>query len=69
MLFLVFNNVNFQFGIKKLIQRSYITTKTLFITSQIEIINKRKFAKIVLHKNFKTFIVYIAVLEVEALIY
>lgn len=48
---------------KKLTQRSYTATEALFITKQVELIDKKKSAKIILDENFDTFIVYIAALE------
>lgn len=38
-------------------------TKTLSLTSQVKFINKKKFVKIALDKNLKTFIVHIATLK------
>lgn len=68
-LFLAFNNTDFQFGIKKLTQRSYIAAKALSITREIEYINKRELGKIVLNKYFKILEVYMVILEAEVLIY
>ena len=57
--FLTFSNVNIQFVEKKLTQRSYTTAKTLSITKQVILINKKEFAKTVLDENFGTFDVYV----------
>lgn len=65
MLFLSFSNVDVRFAeLKKLTWRLQIATKTLLITSQVEFINKREFAVTALDKNFETFVIYIAALEV-----
>lgn len=63
-LFLVLNNINFQFGADKLTWKSYIITEALPTTCQVELIDKREIAKTALNKNSKTFIVHIATLEV-----
>lgn len=68
MLFLAYNNTNFQFGAKKLTWRSYTIEKTLSTTSRIELVNKHKFTKVVLDENSETFIVYVAALEVLELV-
>lgn len=57
--FLTFSNVNIQFAIKKLIQRSYITTEALPTTKRVKIIDKKKFAKIVLNENVEVFVVHL----------
>ena len=59
-LFLILSNGNVQFLKKKLIWRSYIITKALPTIKQVEFINKKKFAKVALDENFKTFIIYMA---------
>lgn len=62
--FLFLNNTNIQFAIlKKLIQRYYIIVKILFITSQVKFINKKKFTKIKINKNFKIFIIFMIILK------
>ncbi len=63
-IFLAFSNANFQFDAKKLTWKSYITTEALSTTNRIELINKREFAKIVLDKNSKTFVIHISALQV-----
>lgn len=63
-LFLIFRNIYVKFAeLEKLISRSYITTKTLFTISRIELINRREFAKILIDLNLETFVVYILALE------
>ena len=64
MLFLILSNVNILFIEKKLTWRSYTTTKNLSTTKQVKFINKKEFTKVVLDKNFKTFIVYVIFLTV-----
>ncbi len=63
--FLSFNNINVKFAeLEKLTWRSYIAAKALPITNRVKIINKKKFAKAALNKNFETFVIYVAALEV-----
>lgn len=62
MLFLTFSKTNIQFAEKKFICRFYTIVKALLIIKQIDLINKKKFAKLALDKNFETFIVHVAVL-------
>lgn len=69
-LFLVFNNIDFLFGAEKLTWRSYTIVEALPIICQIKLINMREFAKAVLNKNLKTFVIYITTLDIiESLIY
>ncbi len=63
-LFLAFSNADFQFGAEKLIWRSYTAAKVLPITSRVELINKREFAKAALDKNSETFVVHVSALDV-----
>ncbi len=63
MLFLAFNNPDFQFGTKKLTWRSYTVAKALPTTSRVKLINKREFVKAALDENSETFMVYVATLE------
>ena len=63
MLFLIFNNIDVQFAKKDLIWRSYTTKKVLPITWQIELINKKVFAKATLDKNVKAFVVHVGCLS------
>lgn len=66
-LFLALNNTVFRFGAKKLTLRTYTIAKTLPITSLLELINERKFAKAALNKNSETFVMYVSVLDVVEL--
>lgn len=64
-LFLSLSNTNIDFGkAKQLIQRKYLAVKALPTTYQMELIDKKKFIKMVLDKNLKTFIEHIAALEI-----
>lgn len=64
-LFLSFSNINIEFAkLEKLIKKIYTTIKALSITSQVKFVNKRKFIKIALDRNFKTFMVNVTVLEI-----
>lgn len=70
MSFLSLSNVNVKFAkLKKLTWRSYDTAEALPITCKVALINKRKFVKVTLDKNYKTFVIYVAVLEAEMLIH
>lgn len=59
MLFWASSNTNFQFHAEELIWKSYIVVEALPTTSQVKLIDKREFAKVVLDKNFETFIIYV----------
>lgn len=65
MSFTSLNNIDVKFieKLEKLTLRSYDIIKALSITSRIELINKRKFLKVILNKNLEIFIVYIAILK------
>lgn len=69
MLFLVFSNVNIQFDVEKLTWRSYAVAEVLSTISQVEIINKKEFAQAALDKNSEKFVVHVATLAAETLIY
>ena len=56
MFFLAFSNINFQYYVDKLIWRFYIVVEILPTTSWVKLIDKKKFAKLVLNENFRTFI-------------
>lgn len=58
-LFIFNNNTNIKFAEKKLTWKTYIAKKALLTTRQVEIINKKKFAKNILNENIKAYIVYI----------
>lgn len=64
MLFMTFYNADVQFLDQKFSQRFYIIAKALPTIKQIEIFNKKKFAKTILNKKSETFLVYIAALKV-----
>lgn len=63
MFFFIFSSTKVLFAEKKLIWEFYTTAKVLPITKWVNLINKKKFAKAVLNKNSKIFVIYIAVLE------
>lgn len=71
MRFFSLNNADVKFveKPKKLIWKSYTTVETLPITSRIKLINKKKFAKVVLNVNFETFVVYMSALETTKNVY
>lgn len=61
---MTFSNANMLFLKWEFISNSYTIAKTPPTTKQIKSINKKKFAKIVLNKESKTFVVHIAALKV-----
>ena len=63
MSFLIFSNVDVQFTQEELTWRSYTIAKALPTTKRVELINKKKFAKAALDENSKTFVVYMASLN------
>lgn len=65
MLFLSHSNPNLQFGARKFTWKIYTTTKIMFTTMQVELIDKHKFVRIVLDKLFETFVIYVTILEVS----
>lgn len=65
MLFLSLRNANIEFvELGKLIWRFYIITEILPTTSWIKLIDKREFAKTALDGSSKTFVMYVAALEI-----
>ena len=65
MSFLSFSNADIKFSeLKKVTWRTYTIAKALPITNQVELINKREFAKVALDENFETFMVHVATLKV-----
>ena len=61
--FFILNNANIQFAKKELTWRFYTAAEALPTTKQIELIDKKEFAKAALYEKSKTFVVYIAALE------
>ena len=61
--FLTLSNANVQFVEKELTWRSYTTAEALPTTKRVELINKKEFAKAALDEKSKTFIVYMASLN------
>lgn len=62
--FLAFSNADVEFTKRgKFIWRSYTNAKALSTTNRVEFIDKKKFAKVALDKNLKTFIIYVSALE------
>ena len=58
--FLTLSNADVQFIDNKLTCRSYATAETLPTTKQVELFNKKEFAKAALDENSKTFVIHIA---------
>ena len=67
--FLTFSNTDIQFVEKELTWRFYTTIEVLPTTKQVEIINKKEFAKTALDEKSKTFVVYVAFLNQTPVIY
>ena len=65
--FLTFSNTDIQFAQKKLTWRFYTIAKALPTTKQVEIINKKKFTKIVLDKNVKAFVMHVTSLSLNSM--
>ena len=66
MIFLVFSSIEIEFDTESFILKSY--SVALPTARQIELINKYQFAKAILDKNSKTFVVHIVAIEaLEAL--
>ena len=63
MLFFTFCNANIRFAEKELIWRCYTIKEVLLTTQRIELIDKKEFAKVVLDKNIKAFVVHVSVLS------
>ena len=61
--FLTFNNADVQFVEKELTWTSYTTTEALPTTKQIELINKKEFAKAALDEKSETFVIHVASLN------
>ncbi len=62
--FLSFSNTNVEFAeLGKLTWRTYTGAEALPITSWVELIDKREFARAVVDKNLETFVVHVSALE------
>lgn len=66
---LCFSNIDAEFvkRLKKLIWKSYTTTEALLTIGQIELIDKREFARAIFNKNSKIYFIYILALEVSTI--
>ncbi len=62
--FLTFSNADFLFGTEKFTWRSYTIAEALPITSRVELIDKRKFAKVAMDENSETFVIDMSALDV-----
>ena len=60
--FLTFNNANIQFAYKELTGRFYITVEALPTTKQVEIMDRKEFAKAALDEHVKAFVVHMTFL-------
>ena len=65
--FLTLSNTDIQFAKKKLISRSYIAAKALPTTKQVELINKKEFAKVALDENVEAFVIYVTFLSLSSI--
>ncbi len=66
MLFLTISNANINFQARNLQWRFYITEDVLWTTKRVEQIGKKEFATTALNPIHKTFIIYIAVLNISS---
>ena len=57
--FLTLSNANVEFAKKELIWRIYTTKEALPFTSQVKIIDRKKFAKAALDENVENFVMYV----------
>ena len=64
--FLIFSNADVQFVKKELTWKTYTTAKALPPIQRIELIDKKKYAKVALNKNIEAFIVYISFLSIRS---
>lgn len=62
-LFFIVSNANIQFAKKKLTYRSCTLDKALSTTKQVEFIDNKKFAKVVLDKNVEDFVIHVIFLS------
>lgn len=62
MLFLSLNNIDIKFK-----ELEINAVEVLPTTNWVELINKREFARVTLHKNLKIFVVYVSALEVTTI--
>lgn len=63
MSFLSLSNTEVQFDAEKLTWRTYTIAEALSTTSQVELIDKKEFAKIALDVNLKTCTMHISALK------
>lgn len=68
MLFLFFSNVDIQFIKKEFIQKFCIAAKALSTIKWIEFIDKKKFTKVLLDENIKTFVVYVSFFDLSSIL-
>ena len=57
------SNANMSFGKKTPTWKTYTTSKPLFISKQVQIVNLKEFVIIILDKNRKIFGIYMAIWE------
>ena len=63
MFFLIFSNRDIQFAEKELTWRPYTAAEALPTTKQVELIDKKEFAKAALDEESETFVVHVAAFE------
>ena len=68
MLFLKISNTDVSFDKKILTWKTYITNKTLPITKQVQIINKKDFVIVTLDADNKTFMMHVTIWEWEGML-
>lgn len=62
--FFIFPDIKIWFLEKELIRKSYMIAKTLLTNEKIEFIDNENFAKTVLDRNFKSFVINLLALEI-----
>lgn len=60
--FLTFSNMDIEFIKKNLVSRAYTTAEALSTTRKVKLINNKNFAKRVLDKHIKTFVLRLSFL-------
>lgn len=65
MFFLIFFNIDIRFAKEEITWKRYAAAKTLLITKKIELLCKKTFMAAVLNADNKTFVMHIAVLNIQ----
>ena len=68
MLFLKISSADVSFNKKTLTYKSFITSKALLTTKQVQIVNPKKFVLMALNTKIKTFMLHVAIREREKML-